>query len=455
MIRESKEVIMDIIKPIIRHALYPYMEVAKGNQIRTRIKELSITDMAPIDLLLKQQDDHLRSLLMHCIEEVPFYKAYYHLKELIHENPREALTKFPVLDKKTFSQHQEEFIAQNANEADYIQNRTGGSTGEPVRFILDRNTVEYYEACRYRGLSWYHITPYDRSIMVWGSPVEIDVLQNKKAQFKEKILKNRIVIPAYSLKEEEIQKHYDQIHSYQPDYIYGYASALALLAQLIKSKNLKITHPIKGIITTSENLFKEQRTIIEEVFHTTCINEYGARDGGIIAYECPQQSLHIAMESLVVETVDIQSNMSTNDSGKILITDLHNFIMPRLRYEVGDLGKIEPSTCTCGRSHLVLTSLDGRIDDMFVTKHGEYVHGHFVNHIARDMNAFETFQVTQTAPETFEILIVPKSTTTDDQIEHFVRLIADKFDTSDITVEKVKEIAKSASGKIRYARRTF
>lgn len=446
---------MDIIKPLIRHALYPYMEHIKGNHIRTRITQLLETDKSESASLQKQQDQALKKLLLHCIKEVPYYMPYSHLEPVIITNPKDALKQFPVLDKKTFSLNPQAFLAVSSKVEDRIENRTGGSTGEPVRFVIDRNTVEFYEACRYRGLSWYGITPYDRSIMVWGSPVEIDVLKNKKAQFKEKILKNRVVIPAYSLKKEEIESHVALIHRYKPDYIYGYASALFALAQLIESEGLSIDHQLKGIVSTSENLFEEQRTVIESVFKTTCINEYGARDGGIIAYECPSHSMHLAEESLFVETVDLNSDLVTTASGKLLITDLHNYSMPRLRYQVGDLGRIEASTCACGRKHRILTSLDGRVDDMFITKTGEYVHGHFVNHIARDMNAFETFQVIQTSPESFEISIVPKPDTTDEQISRFVDLIAKKFDTKDISVKKVSEIPKSPSGKIRYAKRAF
>ena len=68
----------------------------------------------------------------------------------------------------------ESFIADDADRSTLIANNSGGSSGHPVQFYMNRHTVEYYEAARWRGLSWYGITPGSRSLLIWGNPFELD-----------------------------------------------------------------------------------------------------------------------------------------------------------------------------------------------------------------------------------------------------------------------------------------
>jgi len=446
---------LDFVKPMIRHVLYPYMAAAKGNRVRENLKRLQATDFDNYEKLREQQANQLRKLLVHCIDNVPQYAPYASLRADILQDPFRALGSFPVLTKDAFRGNPHDFLATGVQVGDLIANRTGGSTGEPLQFYLDRTTVEMYEACRFRGLGWHGIRPWDRSVMVWGQPLGLSRLEHKKNRTLERILKNRIAISAYALNMEEIDAYTGTINAYRPDYIYGYSSALYTMARMMEATQSRITHRVKGVVSTAENLFPHQRDVIERVFHSRCVNEYGARDGGIIAYECQYYSMHVSMESLYVETVELHNNQTTTGSGRLLITDLNNFVMPRLRYEVGDVVRVECSKCACGRAHVVLSAIEGRIDDTFITMNGTHVHGHLVNHLARDLNAFAQFQVIQHAPDRFEVLIVKNEQTTQEQVERFVNGILQRFEGAGATVAYVDEIPKSESGKVRYAIRRF
>ena len=121
----------------------------------------------------------------------------------------------------------------------------------------------------------------------------------------------------------------------QSQYFLWLCLTLHLLAQLMINKNIKIKYKLKGIVSTSENLYDFQRKTIEQAFDCPVINEYGARDAGIIAYECPKGRMHISAENMIVEILDIQTNQPF-EHGKpgLVITDLNNFSMPRLRYKL-------------------------------------------------------------------------------------------------------------------------
>ncbi|MBO8170316.1 MAG: phenylacetate--CoA ligase family protein [Bacillaceae bacterium] len=444
----------------IRHALFPVMEKVKGNRIRAYLSELMASQWHSSEQIQAYRMEKLKKLLLHAVEHVPAYHPYRELRPAIEQNPAEALKQFPILTKQAFQSKHQDYISQAVNQSDLIQNRTGGSTGEPVSFYMDRYTVEHYEAARWRGLSWHGIRIGDPSVMIWGSPIELSQQQQKKYELKERFLKNRIMIPAYELRSEKLDEYLEQMNRFRPDYLYGYASALHLLATLVKKSGKQLSFPLKGVVSTAETLFDHQREEIQDVFGCPVINEYGARDGGMIAYECPQGSMHIQAENLWIEVIDLQSRQPVDpgQEGLILVTDLHNLAMPRLRYQIGDVGALGNRACSCGRGLPVLEKVGGREEDIFVGTDGHYIHGHLFTHIARNLNEIQQFQVIQHKPDQITLKIVVSDgdrSRMDRDVRTFVDQIKEKVGNPEVHVEYVSEIPVSASGKVRPAIREF
>mgnify|MGYP000972424762 FL=1 len=148
---------MDPVKPFIENILYPYMEKTKGNRIRANLKELQESQYWEQDRLKQLQENKLRKLLLSSIADVPAYQMYSSLQAEILTEPLKALSCFPVLDKGTYRKDPKCYLNRKALQSSLIPNQTGGSTGEPIQFYIDRHCVEYYEAARWRGLSWWKI----------------------------------------------------------------------------------------------------------------------------------------------------------------------------------------------------------------------------------------------------------------------------------------------------------
>ncbi|MDD4188826.1 MAG: phenylacetate--CoA ligase family protein, partial [Eubacteriales bacterium] len=207
---------MDITGSFIRNILFPIMEKVKGNKIRKYLSELrSHQDYSAKQLNLLQQDK-LRVLLLHCIKNVPAYRTLASLENKINEDPAAALREFPVLSREIFRENSEKYISDNADRNALVANLTGGSTGAPVKFFHDRKTVEYYEAARWRGLSWHNIKAGDRCVMIWGAPKELSLQKSVKNRLKERFLKNRIIISAFSLDPASIRQYVDRIRKFRP-----------------------------------------------------------------------------------------------------------------------------------------------------------------------------------------------------------------------------------------------
>ncbi|MGI6734549.1 MAG: phenylacetate--CoA ligase family protein [Anaerovoracaceae bacterium] len=448
---------MDSVKLLIENFVYPYMEKRRGNQIRRKTEELKRTQNLQPDELAAFQRQKLQSLLLHCIHNVPAYAPYKHLEEELQRDPLSALRQFPVLTKGGFKENFDSYLAQNADRKTLIENYTGGSTSEPVKFYMDRHMVEYYEAARWRGLSWWGITPGSRSVMIWGNPLELNRYETRKYSLKERWLKNRIMIPAYSIRAEQIETYVKTIRRFKPEYIYGYASALTLFSQLMIGKNLSLGLKLKAVVSTAETLHDFQRETVERAFGCPVVNEYGARDGGIIAYQCRKGSMHISAENAILEVVDPVNfeTLPTGESGVLLVTDLNNRVMPRLRYQIGDRGALSDQSCECGLGLPVLDKLDGREDDMFVTVDGKFVHGHAFNHLSRRMHSIRKFQIIQESPDFARLFIIRDEGFDQREIDEFISKAEQLLPGTRIDVSMVEDIPVSGSGKFRYTIRKF
>jgi phenylacetate-CoA ligase len=407
--------------------------------------------------IINYQKEKLKTLLLECVKNVPAYKTYSHLINEIESDSSSAIKKFKILDKAYYLKNSNDYLNKLVSKSSLILNYTGGSTGEPFRFYMDRHTVDYYEAARWRGLSWREITPGSRSIMLWGNPIELSQINQKKYKLKEKWLKNRILMSAYSLKPESMKDYLKKVNNFKPEYFYGYASALHTFSVLMISQNLKMSFNPKVIVSTAETLHEFQKETIEKAFNCPVINEYGARDAGILAYQCTHGSMHITSENVFLEVVHPKTfqPVPPGKSGILLVTDLNNLSAPRLRYKLGDRIVLSNRTCKCGMGLPIMEKIDGREDDMFVTVDGSFVHGHAFNQIARKLNAVKKFQIIQNSPSKVNISIIPNENFENEEIERFICDIKQLLPKTEVNFKLVESIPVTNSGKFRYAIRKF
>src|SRR6185437_1041049 len=92
-------------------------------------------------------------------------------------------------------------------------------------------------------------------------------------------------------------------------------------------------------------LYDFQRRLVEKVFNCAVAMEYGARDAGLLANECPNGGFHIPAEGVLIE---IDAPDSTG-LGEIVVTNLYSKAMPIIRYRTGDVGRLLGGACSCGR----------------------------------------------------------------------------------------------------------
>jgi phenylacetate-CoA ligase len=156
-----------------------------------------------------------------------------------------------------------------------------------------------------------------------------------------------------------------------PDYLVSYPSNLAALAEFCIKEQIKVSN-LKEIATMGELLSDEQRNICREAFGLEIIDTYSAEEIGYIAMQCPSSNhYHVQSENVLLEVLNEDGQpCKAGEIGRVVLTTLHNFAKPLIRYAIGDYAEVGQS-CSCGRGLPVLTKVSGRSRNMFTRPNGE------------------------------------------------------------------------------------
>lgn len=448
---------MQLTGSFIRHIAYPAMERLKHNRIRFNMAELRDNEQQPEAALRASQREKLKHLMRHAVCNVPAYQKYTNLLSEIERDPENAIRQFPVLTKREFRERRDDFLVSNAQLNSLILNRSGGSTGEPVTFYMDRKTVEYSEAARWRGLSWWGIRIGDPCAMIWGSPIELTQHQARKHRLYERLLKNRIVISAFDLRIEKIGEYVRQLESFRPAYLYVWPSTLEIFVNLLEQCEYRPRLSLKAIVSTAETLHPHQRELFTRFFSCPVVNEYGAREGGILGYECPDGNIHATVDNSWMEVVHRTTleSVASGEPGLLLVTDLNNKVMPRIRYLLGDVVALSQESCSCGRGLPLFESFDGREDDTFIALDGSYVNGQYFTNVARMLPTIRQFQIIQISREEVALRLLNHDGLAEHDVSRFFGAIKRALGDVNVKIENVPEISPAASGKFRASIRRF
>ncbi|HAR97137.1 MAG TPA: capsule biosynthesis protein CapK [Deltaproteobacteria bacterium] len=337
-----------------------------------------------------------------------------------------------------------------------IPHYTGGSTGEPVRFVQDREFATQAGAVTLLYSKLLGAEVGDPIIKLWGS--ERDIVKGSvgwKAQIINRVT-NTIFLNAYRMGPKEMCVFAEALNIRKPKLIVGYADAVYHLAKFCEREGLKTVRETP-IMTSATTLYPFMREKIEDVFRCQVFNRYGSREMGDIACERPGvEGLWIAPWNNFVEVVDERGSRAPDGTaGEIVVTSLTNFAMPLVRYHTGDRGVL--STWTGGnnngnRQERVLTKILGRVADMYQTRDGTFIEPGYFEAILYFKDWIRKFQTIQKSHSSILFRIVrsgadyPHSDLND--ISKKTKLVMGK--DCDVTFEFVDDISPTASGKYRY-----
>lgn len=404
------------------------------------------------DELRARQARKLRSLLEHSSQHVPFYSDILRNVD-IHAGDEclwNEFQKIPLLTKSVINQSRETLKSDATAPQDFLPNTTGGSTGSPLQFYGDRKSADFTNALTLRNTRWTGWDLGDKQAYVWGSTADISLAENIYAKLRNALIHRKLYLSSYSLEEANLREYIARINRFKPALITGYVSALCLLAEYSKYKNLPLRSP-RGIIAAAETLHTDQRDLIESAFGCRVFNRYGCREVGNIAQECTEQNgLHINAEHVVLETVSEKGRpCSPGETGEIVITDLDNFAFPFIRYRMEDLGALSDRTCRCGRGLSMLEAVQGRIWDVIVGANGSRLVGSLW--LFKGISGIIQFQILQEDPGELIVKLVKDDSFTDSEMQEIRARIKEKCgEEMKADIRIVEDIPLTPSGKRKF-----
>lgn len=350
--------------------------------------------------------DLLAKLLRHAYENVPYYSRVFDetgipLPEL---SGNKGFGNIPFLTKESVRAHFQEIQAVNIPRDRFITNSTSGSTGSNFTFYSDKHSFLHRKALQARIDTWMGMGPADRELILWGASWDIKKAKKPLPRIK-KFFRNKMALSAYHLSEAMMGEYYKRMVDFGTRFLHGYPSSLFRFADFLECNGLD--YPVAGIRCAGETLFEFQRRKIEKVFRAPVFNFYSSREVNILAHENrSHDGLSVQNENVILEVVNEKGTPVFDEEGEIVVTDLHNYAMPFIRYKIGDRGILKKSNRSGPPGLDVLESVTGRIFDIVKFPNGNAVGGTFWTLLMRSEPGINYFQVRQKRMDEIEIDVV-------------------------------------------------
>lgn len=440
---------------IIKNILFPLyqMKIPPDERFITQLKLMEKTQWWSYSEIKKLQLRRLKKLLHHANNNVPFYHKIFKKLNFLPENISkvEDLNKLPILTKEIIRNNFEDLYARNYLKENLIPTCTSGSTGSPMNFYVDRKWNACNNAAAFRAWSWASYNLGDKIAYLWGAPSDINNT-SKRDKIRNYLLRT-IYLDAFNLTNENMAIYANILSKCKPKIINTYASAIFLFSQYLKEEEINSIRP-RSIITTADMLYKYQRKTIEQVFDCEVFDYYSGRDTSLQAAECSEHTgYHLSIENAVVEFLKKNEPVYSGQTGNIILTDLSNYAMPFIRYEIGDLGTPSDEMCPCGRNLPLMKSLNGRIFDVIVTPEGKHLTGEYFHYAIIDHNiqGIKEFQIIQNSPDKLVIYIVKNPLININDSNRFINIIQKMVgENVEIKLQYLPYIKRNPSGKLRH-----
>lgn len=434
-------------KPIIESALF-----ISGSNIIKKFKYIKDIQSKSSVEILDKQNEKLKRLLLFSYKNIPYYKILLPKAGVISARGEINLSNFeniPPLTKNLIKSLGNNLISPDCEQRKSYENTSGGSTGEPVRLIQDKNYDEWNTANKLY-YNWFHGKEYgEPETKLWGS--DRDILEGTLG-LKENIINflyNRTFLNTFNLTQQNFKKYLDHINKRKPTSIWAYYDSMFELAKYAQEQKI-LMHSPEVIFTTIGKLTDDMYGMIKQTFpNSKIIDQYGSREVGVIGFEQIERSfLSLFPWTHKVEVADSKNFNTYGQSGRILITTLENYSMPLIRYQIEDMGILGKDS----KGNSVLKEVTGRIFSHFYKNDGTMVHAQFFVTLMFNRAWVRKFQFVQYDYDDILLRIEADKPVDQDlkDIEQKIKQVMGK--KCELRVDVVKKIIPSQSGKYLYTR---
>jgi len=389
-----------------------------------------------------------------------FHKKHnIHFRQFLGTRLINGWTDIPVMTKESIQLNISERLSDGYTLKNVYLNSTSGSSGHPFYFAKDKFS---------HAMTWAVImNRYNRDGIDLNHSLQarfFGIPLNYKGYIIEKIkdkLSNRVRFPVFDLSERVLDKYLHTFTTKPFEYLYGYSSSLVLFAKHVSDRGFVLKNlcpTLKLCITTSEICFPDDRIVMEKSFGVRVVNEYGAAELDIIAFEDEDFDWIMTNENLYFEVVnDDNSPVEEGQEGKLLVTSLYNKAMPFIRYELGDIVRIKKEK---KGNNQILGSLIGRTNDIAILPSGKKSPGltfYYISKSLLDQGGFlKEFIIKQSSPCHFIFEYVAVQELQESQKRKVLEMVDLYLEPGlECEFKRVDNIDRTKAGKLKHFQKVF
>ncbi len=442
-----------MIKSVVPEIIWPGLPAPEGASMLAILFQLESSQWQSAEELLALQRLQLAKVLRHAVATVPYYRdKFQDFFALGQEDfTWEEWRQLPLLTRPAVQEAKQTLLSEASpvGHGSLCRVQTSGSTGTPITGYGTAVSQLFWRVSGLRDHLWHHRDFSQKHAIIRY------VAELKSGEIRQSALWGQGTAPLFNtgpaltisiLTEVEAQAQW--LMQQAPGYLLSYPSNILALAQIFREKNWQLPS-LKEIRTISEPVSEDMRKICREVWGVPVKDVYSSQEVGYIALQCPEfEHYHIQSETVLVEVLDEKNNPCLpGQIGKVVVSTLHNFAMPFIRYELGDYAEVgEP--CPCGRGLPVLTRILGRQRNMMTTPDGRKYWPSFPSTLLTQVVPLRQIQIIQKDLERLTVNLVTDRELLEDERTRLIEGLRSQLSYPfQISLCYVKSIERSRSGK--------
>ena len=348
------------------------------------------------------QERKLRALIRQAYDHVPYYRRIMDARKLKPGDFRTALDleRLPLLSRNDLrGAPAAEFSDGTIPPGKCVAPTTSGTTGEPLRVLYRRKDWTIMNLTWLRAFQASGMSPWQKRAAFTGSrgPEEGRHWYEYFGVWRRKDISTWLDRKAWI----------EAVRGWKPAALVGYAMTLHVFAEAVQKSRVSDIRP-EFIFSTAGILDPATRRVLNDVFGAEVVDIYASIESGCLAWECREcRGYHLSEDTLVVEILKDGRPARPGESGEVVITNLHSFAMPLIRYRNGDEAALAGHEPRCGRGLRLLAGIQGRVNDCVVFKSGERLSSQPFFFAVQDIPGVRRWRITQESFDRLHLEIEP------------------------------------------------
>lgn len=440
------------LRPLLGALPLPWL---LGRRFRSNLRFVEAAQWWSADETRAHQFVQLRRILALAYEGTPYYRRAFDTVGFTPADLRDVqdLRQLPTIDRRTLREHLTEMCTVPPTAAHVDYTATGGTGGEPLAFYIDagRSAVEYA----------YLVSSWRRAGFTLGMPLAVfrgrRVPKDRKG-FRHEYdpLLRQHYYSTFHMADADLRYYLGHLRDIGPCFLHVYPSSATALAHFLQGAGLDPPPNVRGLIAESENVYPDQRRVVEAVFGRRLFSCYGLTEKVVAAAECEHTTdYHVWPTYGFFELLDEAGQPVTTPGrrGEIVGTGFINEVVPFVRYRTGDFATYVSERCTaCGRTQPIITDIRGhRVQEVLVAADGGLITWTALNVHDDSYARILRFQFLQDAPGRARLRLVPAPGFAERDGGHLLRTLNAKLDGRlHLELELVESLPVTGLGKAIY-----